>query len=176
MTEPIAKPSTVSVPLCVLCGEKQRSTTEDTEEYRGFSRGLSASEFQTLHRIKTAARFAIGLVWLYEGLVPKIFFPDALQHDMVARSGLWIGSPEDTLFWLGVLIALGGALILSGWRERLLALLSTVAVLALMGCVIATHPAALHDPFGGLIKDACLFVCAALIWWWPRAQPAAAAA
>ncbi len=136
---------------------------------------LNSLEWRNLHRVKTLSRSAIGLVWLYEGLVPKIFFPDALQHAMVARSGLWIGSPENTLFWLGIFIALGGVLILSGWQERLLALLSTVAVLVLMVCVIATHPAALHDPFGGLIKDACLFVCAALIWWWPREQPAAGA-
>ena len=128
---------------------------------------MTSHEIRTLTRLKTAARVSIGLVWIYEGLVPKIFFPDALQHGMVARSGLWIGSPEATLFWLGLVIAIGGVVILSGWRERLLALLSTLAVLALMVCVIATHPAALHDPFGGLIKDACLFVCAAIVWWWP---------
>jgi DoxX-like family len=128
---------------------------------------MTAHETQTLNRLKTAARVSIGLVWIYEGLVPKIFFPDALQHDMVARSGLWLGSPEATLFWLGMAIAFGGLVIISGWKERLMALLSTLAVLVLMVCVIGTHPAALYDPFGGLIKDTCLFVCAAIIWWWP---------
>lgn len=49
---------------------------------------MTAHETQTLNRLKTAARVSIGLVWIYEGLVPKIFFPNALQHDMVARSGL----------------------------------------------------------------------------------------
>ncbi len=131
---------------------------------------MNTDDIRRLHRIKTAARLAIGLVWLYEGLVPKILFPSGLQHEMVARSGLWIGSPEQTLFWLGVFIALGGLLILSGWQERWLVLLSTLGVLVLMVCVIGTHPAALFDPFGGLIKDACLFVCAALVWWWPRPQ------
>jgi uncharacterized membrane protein YphA (DoxX/SURF4 family) len=128
---------------------------------------MTAHETQTLNRLKTAARVSIGLVWIYEGLVPKIFFPDALQHDMVARSGLWLGPPEATLFWLGMAIAFGGLVIISGWKERLMALLSTLAVLVLMVCVIGTHPAALYDPFGGLIKDTCLFVCAAIIWWWP---------
>lgn len=64
-------------------------------------------------------------------------------------------------------IAVGGLVIISGWKERLMALLSTLAVLVLMIGVIGTHPAALYDPFGGLIKDACLFVCAAIVWWWP---------
>lgn len=136
---------------------------------------MTPNEIRTLNRLKIAARTSIGLVWIYEGLIPKIVFPDALQHDMVARSGLWIGSPEATLLWLGIAIALGGVVILSGWRERLLALLSTLAVLVLMVCVISTHPAALHDPFGGLIKDACLFVCAAFIWWWPRSLDQTAA-
>jgi len=136
-------------------------------EWRTNLTTMTAHETQTLNRLKTAARVSIGLVWIYEGLVPKIFFPDALQHDMVARSGLWLGSPEATLFWLGMAIAFGGLVIISGWKERLMALLSTLAVLVLMVCVIGTHPAALYDPFGGLIKDTCLFVCAAIIWWWP---------
>lgn len=129
---------------------------------------MTTHEIRTLNRLKIAARWSLGLVWIYEGLVPKILYPDVLQHAMVARSGLWIGSPEATLFWLGIAIVIGGLAILSGWRERFLAVLSTGIVLVLMVCVIASHPAALYDPFGGLIKDTCLFVCAAIIWWWPQ--------
>jgi hypothetical protein len=31
--------------------------------------------------------------------------------------------------------------------------------------VIGTNPGALHDPYGGLVKDACLVTCSALVWY-----------
>jgi hypothetical protein len=57
---------------------------------------------------------------------------------------------------------------MSGIWERAAVLVASLSVLVLMVLVISTNPAALHDPFGGLVKDACLFTCAALVWWWPR--------
>ncbi len=120
-----------------------------------------------LVKIKIAARISIGFVWLWEGLVPKMLLPSQLQFDMVRRSGLWIGSPEATLWWLGLAIFLYGILIVSGLWEKMVALVSVLAVLFLMILVIGTNPAALADPYGGLAKDACLIVNAALICLWP---------
>jgi uncharacterized membrane protein YphA (DoxX/SURF4 family) len=138
----------------------ETSTTEDLT--------LSVGEWKVLARIKTAARLSLGLVWVWEGLMPKVLFPSELQIDMVRRSGWWSGSPEQTLYWLGWAMVLAGAAIMSGIWERAAAMVATLAVLVLMALVISTNPAALHDPFGGLVKDACLFTCAALVWWWPR--------
>ena len=129
---------------------------------------LDPVAYRRLHHIKTAARLSIGLVWVWEGLMPKILFPSPSQFAMVVRSGWWWGSPEQTLHWLGVAMVLAGLAIMSGIWERAAALISTLAVLILMVLVITSHPEALHDPFGGLVKDACLFTCAALVWWWPR--------
>lgn len=132
---------------------------------------LHPAVYHRLHHIKTAARLSIGLVWVWEGLMPKVLFPSPSQFAMVERSGWWWGSPELTLHWLGVAMVLAGLAIMSGIWERAAALISTVAVLILMVLVITSHPEALHDPFGGLVKDACLFTCAALVWWWPRENP-----
>jgi uncharacterized membrane protein YphA (DoxX/SURF4 family) len=129
---------------------------------------LSPGEWQALHRIKVAARLSIGLVWVWEGLMPKMLFPNATQFEMVRRSGWWLVSPEATLWWLGAAMVVAGIAIMSGIWERAAALVSTLAVLVLMVLVIGTNPEALHDPFGGLVKDACLFTCAALVWWWPK--------
>ncbi|HSJ00816.1 MAG: DoxX-like family protein [Verrucomicrobium sp.] len=131
---------------------------------------LDLEAFHRLGWIKNAARVSIGLVWIWEGLMPKILYPSVTQFEMVRRSGWWWGSPEETLYWLGVAMIIAGFGIVSGIWERAAALVSTAAVLVLMVLVITSHPEALHDPFGGLVKDACLFTCAALVWWWPRPQ------
>jgi len=123
---------------------------------------------QSLCWLKTAARISIGFVWLWEGLVPKLLFPSQLQVEMIQRSGWWWGSPEQTVFWLGIAMIAAGLGIMSGIWERLGVLVATIAVLILMVLVIGTNPASLYDPFGGLAKDACLFVCAAVVWFWPR--------
>ena len=39
-----------------------------------------------LHTIKVVSRTALGLVWFYEGLVPKIFFLRADEIGLVPRS------------------------------------------------------------------------------------------
>ncbi|MCE9519948.1 MAG: DoxX-like family protein [Verrucomicrobia bacterium] len=129
---------------------------------------LSTVEYRMLARVKTAARLSLGFVWLWEGLVPKVLYPSTLQIEMVRRSGWWFGTPEQTLYWLGLAMIPAGFAILSGIAERLAVLVATLSVMVLMVLVISTNPEALHDPFGGLAKDACLFVCAALVWFWPR--------
>jgi uncharacterized membrane protein YphA (DoxX/SURF4 family) len=116
------------------------------------------------HALKLAARWSVGFVWIWEGLVPKVLHPSQIQLDMVARSGWWWGSPEQTLHWLGIAMMVAGALLCLGIKERLGQLVATIAVLVLMVLVISNHPAAVHDPFGGLAKDACLFTCSALVW------------
>ena len=116
-----------------------------------------------LHLLKLAARCSVGFVWFYEGLVPKILHPSANQIEMIRSSGWWWGSPETTMFWLGVAMMVAGLILLSGWLEKLAQLVATASVLVLMVLVISNYPAALHDPFGGLAKDACLFTCSAVV-------------
>ena len=118
----------------------------------------------TLQQIKLTARLAVAFVWLYEGLVPKILCPSALQIEMVRHSGWWWGSPEQTLTVLGLAMILAGILLALGWKEKLGQLVATLSVLVLMVLVIWNHPPALYDPFGGLAKDACLFACSWTVW------------
>jgi hypothetical protein len=122
--------------------------------------------FRRLQLCKTACRTALGLVWLYEGLVPKVWFATAHpeQTELVRHSHLWWGTPEITLLWLGTAQALLGMWLLSGHRERPAVLLATGHMAVLIVLVAIGRPSMLTDPFGALAKDFCLFACALTVW------------
>lgn len=117
-----------------------------------------------LWALKLAARWALGLVWILEGLVPKILFVHPKELAVIEESGLFWSSPEGTLFLLGLVQIGAGILLLSGWKERWGALGSTIAILALTFLVGQNDPMVLTDPYGGLIKNLGLILCAIVIW------------
>ncbi len=138
---------------------------------------LPADHLCLLHRLKVAARCAVGFVWFWEGLVPKILRPSQMEFDMVERAGVWFGSPATTLHWLGIAMMIAGVILISGWLERTAQLVATISVLILMVLVITNSPGAWCDPYGGLAKDACLFACSAFVWFLsPLTSPAPRAA
>ncbi len=112
------------------------------------------------------ARWSLGFVWLYEGLVPKVVFRAAHpeQTDLVFRSGLYWPTPEATLVVLGIIQAMLGIILLTGWRERLAVVTATAWMGVLMVLVGRGMPNLLTDPFGALAKDACLLACACVVW------------
>lgn len=116
-----------------------------------------------LQALKISARLSVGFVWLWEGLMPKVLHPSQTQFDMVLSSGWWWGSPEATLYWLGMAQIIAGIILMSGLWEKLGQVVATVSVIVMMFLVIGNHPSAVHDPFGGLAKDACLFTCSAVV-------------
>jgi hypothetical protein len=58
----------------------------------------------TARLVKISARISLGLVWLYEGLIPKILCLAAHpeQTELVRRSALYWPTPERTLILLGI--------------------------------------------------------------------------
>jgi peptidoglycan/LPS O-acetylase OafA/YrhL len=114
--------------------------------------------------IKIISRIALGLVWVYEGLVPKILFLRGDQLDLVQRSHIWWGSPTLTLQVLGGSQVLLGLWLLWGWKERLAVLLATFWMGGLIVLVASGNPWMLTDPYGALIKDLCLIACAVAVW------------
>jgi uncharacterized membrane protein YphA (DoxX/SURF4 family) len=117
-----------------------------------------------LQTIKLMSRIALGLVWFYEGLVPKILYVSADQIDLVARSGFVCRSPQFTLELLGLAQIGLGLWLLSGWKERPAVALATASMLVLIVLVAAGKPAMLTDPYGALVKDFCLIACAFTVW------------
>lgn len=107
---------------------------------------LRVDHLPLLHALKVTTRVAVGFVWLWEGLVPKILRVTPPEIEMVARSGIWWGSPEATIRWLGVAMMIAGVILISGWMERLAQLVATASVLVLIALVIGNSPGAWYDP------------------------------
>jgi len=106
-----------------------------------------------LHTIKLTSRIALGLVWFYEGLVPKILFLRADELDLARASHLVWRTPEFTLQILGVAQTLVGLWLIVGIVERAAVLIATLWMLILIGVVASGNPAMLTDPYGALVKD-----------------------
>jgi len=117
-----------------------------------------------LMTIKIISRITLGLVWLYEGLVPKILFLRGDELDLVRRSGVIWRTPEWTLQVLGIAQIAFGIWLIAGWAERFAVAIATFWMAVLIVLVAASNPAMLTDPYGALIKDLCLIACAITVW------------
>jgi DoxX-like family len=117
-----------------------------------------------LRTIKIISRTALGLVWFYEGLVPKILFVRADEIGLVQASHLVWRTPELTLRILGVAQMLVGMWLLIGFAERSAVFIATSWMLILIVLVACGNPSMLIDPYGALVKDLCLISCAITVW------------
>lgn len=117
-----------------------------------------------MNGVRITCRLALGFVWLYEGLVPKLLFVRHDQIDLVERSGLYFGTPEFFLQLLGAAQVVCGLWLLAGFAERLAVFTATIGMVILIVLVARANPAMLTDPYGALIKDLCLIACAFAVW------------
>ncbi len=130
-------------------------------------------QLQTLWNLKVVCRWALGLVWVWEGLVPKILWNTEVQTELVRASGLYWPDPNGFLNILGVAMIVAGIIICIGWMERVAVLVATVSVMILIVLVVGNHPSSLSDLHGGIAKDLCLFACAWVVWKLSPTVPAA---
>ena len=112
----------------------------------------------------TFSRLALGAVWFYEGLVPKLLVVRPDQVELVRRSGIYFGTPGFFLQLLGAAQVAFALWLLIGFAERLAVAIATLGMWILIVLVALANPAMLTDPYGALIKDLCLTACAYTVW------------
>jgi uncharacterized membrane protein YphA (DoxX/SURF4 family) len=117
-----------------------------------------------LWNLKIVSRWSLGLVWIWEGVVPKILAPTEMQRGLVERSGLYWPDVDTYLVFLGSAMIVAGIIICSGWMERLAVLTASVAMTILIFLVVGNNPESLKDLHGGIAKDACLYAVAWVVW------------
>lgn len=123
------------------------------------------TETDRLHRqLRLLCRWSLGLVWIWEGLVPKILWPTEMQRELILQSGLYWPNPDTFTQLLGVAMIIAGIILCSGWMERLAVLVATLSMSILIVLVVGFRPESLSDMHGGIPKDACLIACAWVVW------------
>jgi hypothetical protein len=100
-------------------------------------------------------RAGIGVIWLTEGLLPKIRFQQTEELNLVPELGLTFVDPGEFLFWLGMAQALSGLLVLTlhGRLLRVLLACQLAALVALPILLSWHHWQHWVHPFGGLTKN-----------------------
>lgn len=110
-------------------------------------------------RALAALRFGMAVVWLTEGIFPKLLFQHPWELGLVARLHL-PGDPSLLVGGLGVVQALSGiaALTLRGSALRLVLGAQLLALVVLPCMVSVMDPVFLIHPFGPLTKNAPILV------------------
>jgi uncharacterized membrane protein YphA (DoxX/SURF4 family) len=139
-------------------------------------RGLEPETALRLWLAKVVARTALALVWIYEGLVPKLLFTTQAEIELVARSHLYWPTPRATLFALAVGEILGGIWLLTGRGERAASVISLALLVGIGTLCAVLEPGLLHHPFGGISKNLGLIACALVVLLLSGAAPKASRA
>lgn len=105
-------------------------------------------------------RIAMALVWLTEGLFPKLLFQQSIELSMVPRIGIVSVSPRVLVGALGVCQIASGilALVLTGAPRRLLLSAQALALIVLPLLVGLLEPSLYVHPFGPFLKNLPILV------------------
>jgi uncharacterized membrane protein YphA (DoxX/SURF4 family)/demethoxyubiquinone hydroxylase (CLK1/Coq7/Cat5 family) len=116
----------------------------------------SAGAARPVRVVPLLLRVGLGVMWLYEGLVPKWFWPSPAEVEIVARTGLIPLHGPLFLRLLGLVEATVGLSVLAGLWTRGMAVLQVGLLGAFTGIVGWTSVVYLADPLGTLSRNLAL--------------------
>ena len=119
-----------------------------------------ARDGQWTAQTRSWLRVGMAVVWLTEGLFPKLLFQQQIELAMVPRIGITHISPSILVGALGIGQVLSGvlALLLAGKPLKLLLTCQAVALIVLPLAVGVLEPTLYVHPFGPFIKNMPILV------------------
>lgn len=128
------------------------------------------SKFRSL--INFLCRFTLGMAWLYQGAVPKLFFPDTGELEILRHSGVLGGHEVVVLKTIGGLEIVFGLLIFMMARQRILFLLNNIVLMVLLAGVLGQSKL-LIAPFNPVSLTIAMLGLGAVGWLASKSLPSA---
>jgi hypothetical protein len=132
----------------------------------------AASMRQSL--IYFAARFTLALMWLYQGLVPKLLFRHPNELAMLRATGLSDDGARNWCIGVGWAEVAIGLILMLTWRSRWVLWLTLLAMPAALLGVAIKSPGFLAAPFNPFALNLCVFALAAIALLAAKDLPSAA--
>lgn len=112
-------------------------------------KGLHPKQAITAQFTVLLSSSALGLVWIYQGLIPKLLFTDTGEIEILKQSGLFTGNEKSVLTFIGWTEILFGLTILFIHKKsihtiNIIALLLLSAAAIFSNAIIFTFP---FNPF-----------------------------
>lgn len=101
-------------------------------------------------RIVTICTVALGFVWLYMGLVPKLIFPETGELEMTRGSGIFRGYEDEVVFAVGVGEMIFGLIIMMV-KKKIVHILSIVGLCSLALGALAGKAEVYTHPFSPIV-------------------------
>jgi hypothetical protein len=112
--------------------------------------GLDPATTATSALVHALARGVLGLIWVYQGVFPKLLFQHSGELEILRSSGLVGGFEALVLTFVGIAEIVFGLLLLSLWRVRSLFLVNALLLAILLVGAAASQPRLLVAPFNPL--------------------------
>jgi hypothetical protein len=124
--------------------------------------------------IHAVARLCMALVFLYQGLVPKLLWRHSTELAILLDAGLPAAAVTPALVVLGVGEVAFAGLILAAWRARWPFVATAVAMVAALVAVASSSPGSLSAAFNPVTLNLSMAALAVIGWASSRDLPSAA--
>ena len=140
---------TKNIPFCTLVGTRYLASRD----------GWTSAARRLL-------RFGVGIIWITEGLLPKILFQQPWERDVVANSGLVPIDAGTFLLFMGAAQVASGLVVLAGEGRlsRVVLACQGVALVVLPILVSIQDPGLWFHPFGPLTKNVPILIGTGVLW------------
>jgi hypothetical protein len=127
-------------------------------------RGQAPAVSRALGVIMVLVRFTLGFVWMYQGIVPKLLYPDTGELSILQGAGFSVGAARQVAAAVGVGEILFGLLfwLLPTRRLRSVYWLNQVGLVVLGAGAVFSQPAVFVAPFNPLTLNLALMALAAV--------------
>jgi DoxX-like family len=125
---------------------RRRSRSYDRPGLR-LKRGLDSALSGERSLVHALARGVLGLIWVYQGVVPKLLFPEGGELLIIQATGIFPGNEAVAQTFIGLTEAALGLLVIACWRARWPLVTTLVVLGGLLAGAIPTNPGALTSPF-----------------------------